>query len=76
MTILRQRMIEDLRIRNYADRTVQIYVDRVAEFARHFGKSPQRLDPSQIHRYQVFLVETKKASWPVFNQTVCALRFL
>lgn len=76
MTILRQRMIEDLRIRNYSDRTVEIYVGRVAEFARHFGKSPSQLGPSEIRRYQVFLVETQKASWPVFNQTVCALRFL
>ena len=39
MTILRQRMIEDLRIRNYSARTVEIYVDRVAEFARHLGLS-------------------------------------
>lgn len=76
MSILRQRMIEDLRIRNYSARTVEIYVGRVAEFARHFGKSPQLLGPSQIRLYQVFLVETKKVSWPVLNQTVCALRFL
>ena len=75
MTILRQRMIEDLRIRNYAERTIETYVGRVAEFARHFGKSPHLLGPEQIRQYQVFLVETKKASWPVFNQTVCALRF-
>ena len=40
-----------------------------------FGKSPHLLGPEQIRQYQVFLVETKKASWPVFNQTVCALRF-
>lgn len=76
MTILRQRMIEDLRIRNYSPRTVEIYVDRVAEFARHFGKSPAGLGPPEIRRYQVHLVEIRKVSWPVLNQTVCALRFL
>lgn len=47
-------MIEDLRIRNYAERTIQTYVDRVAEFARHFGKSPHLLGPEQIRSYQVF----------------------
>ena len=76
MTVLRQRMIEDLRIRNYSARTVEIYVDWVAGLARHFGKSPDQLGPSEIRCYQIFLVQTKKASWPVFNQTVCALRFL
>ncbi len=75
MSILRQRMIEDLRIRNYSERTIQIYVDRVSQFARHFGKSPHVLGPEQIRQYQVFLVQCKKASWSVFNQTVCALRF-
>ena len=75
MTILRKRMIEDLRIRNYSPRTIDIYVERVAKFTQYFGQSPDRLGPSQIRQYQVFLVETKKASWALFNQTVCALRF-
>lgn len=75
MSILRQRMIEDLRIRNYSPRTINIYVERVARFAQYFGKSPDQLGPSQIRQFQVFLVETKKASWAELNQTVCALRF-
>lgn len=68
-------MIEDLQIRNYSPRTVQIYVDRVAKFARYFGKSPDRLGPAHVRQFQVFLVETRKVSWSLFNQTVCALRF-
>ena len=75
-TILRQRMIEDLRIRNYALNTIDIYVRHVASFAKHFGKSPDLLGTEEIRTYQVYLVEKKKASWSVFNQTVSALRFL
>lgn len=75
MSILRQRMIQDLRIRNYSPRTIDIYVDRVAQFARHFGQSPDRLGPSEIREFQIFLVETRKSSWALLNQTVCALRF-
>ena len=75
MTSLRQRMIEDLRIRNYSDRTIQIYVDRVAKFAQYFGRSPHLLGPAEIRQYQIFLVKKKKSSWAQFNQTVCALRF-
>jgi len=76
MNALRQRMIEDLRIRNYSPRTVEIYVSRAAAFARHFGTSPSELGVEQIREYQKYLVETKQASWAQFNQTVCALRFL
>ena len=76
MSTLRQRMIEDLRIRNYSPKTITTYVGRVAAFAQHFGRSPADLGPEHIREYQRFLVETRKVSWSVFNQTVCALRFL
>jgi site-specific recombinase XerD len=69
-------MIEDLQIRNYSQRTVDIYVRCVALFAKHFGRSPDQLGPEQVRAYQNFLIQTKKASWSYFNQTVCALRFL
>lgn len=76
MTALRQRMLEDLRIRNYSPRTIQTYLLHVGNFARYFGKSPDLLGPEEIRRYQVHLVEEKKLSWSAFNQIVCALRFL
>ena len=76
MTTLRQRMIEDLRIRNYSPRTIECYTRCVAAFARHFGTSPAELGPEHIRAYQTFLVQTKHASWTAFNQMVCALRFL
>ncbi len=75
MTILRQRMIEDLRIRNYSDRTIPLYVNRVAKFAQYFGRSPHLLGPAEIRQYQVFLTKKKNRSWSEFKQTVCALRF-
>ena len=75
-SLLRTRMIEDLRIRNYAANTVEIYVRCVSQFARHFGRSPEQLNESHIREYQRYLVEERKASWAVFNQTVSALRFL
>src|SRR5687768_6611013 len=76
MTPLRQRMLEDLRIRNYAPKTQAIYIQGVARFAAHFGQSPDRLDAEQIRTYLVHLIEVRRVSWSLFNQTVCALRFL
>jgi site-specific recombinase XerD len=69
-------MTQDLRIRNYSPRTIDTYIRAVARFAEHFGKSPRNLGAEHIREYQVYLVEEKKASWSLFNQTVCALRFL
>lgn len=74
-SLLRTRLIEDLRIRNYSPRTVEIYVRCVAVFAKYFGRSPEQLNQEDIREYQRYLVEEKKASWAFFNQSVCALRF-
>jgi site-specific recombinase XerD len=75
MTPLRQRFIDDLRLRNYAKRTINSYVGQVAAFARHFGRSPELLGPDDIRAYQLHLLQ-RRVSWSSFNQAVCALRFL
>ena len=75
MTALRQRMLEDLRIRNYAPSTVACYVRSVAAFAKHFRKSPEQLGPEEIRRYQLFLLNEKKVKLSTYIQAVAALRF-
>lgn len=75
MTPLRQRFIDDLRLRNYAARTIDTYVSRVASFAKHFGRSPELLGPEEVRAFQLHLLE-RRLSWSSFNQAVCALRFL
>ena len=76
MTPLRQRMIEDMRVRNLSPNTQRLYIDGVARFARYFGKSPERLGPEDVRTYQVYLIHQKHASSSALQQTVCALRFL
>lgn len=72
---LRRRFIDDLRLRNKSPRTIETYVLRVVQFARHFGKSPELLGPEALRAYQQHLL-TRQVSWSMFNQSVCALRFL
>lgn len=76
MTRLRQRMLEDLRIRNLAQGTQRNYVHNVAAFARHFGRSPDELGPEHVRAWQVHLVEDRQVAWSTLNTAVCALRFL
>ena len=76
MTALRQRMMEDLQIRNYAPSTVKAYVRGVADFAKHFGKSPDLLGAEQIREYQLFLIKEKGVALPTYIQIVSGLRFL
>lgn len=75
MTALRQRMLEDLQIRNYSP-TIRAYILQVAQFGKHFGKSPDQLGAEHIRAYQLFLVEEGRLSQSTCIQVVCALRFL
>src|SRR5262249_37850743 len=74
MTPLRQRLIDDLQRRNYAAKTIPVYVPAVARFARHFGRSPDQLAAEHVRQYQLHLLQ-QRASWSRFNQAVAALRF-
>ena len=75
MTALRQRMLEDLRIRKYAPTTVACYIRSVAEFAQHFNKPPDQLGPEEIRSWQLFLLREKRVKLSTYIQAVCALRF-
>ena len=48
MTALRQRMIEDMQVRNLPPHTQRAYVENVARFARYFGRSPAELGPTRF----------------------------
>lgn len=76
MTPLRQRMLEDMQIRNLAASTQRAYVEHVSRFARHFGRSPARLGPQEIRAYQVYLTNEKQLAPASMVITVAALRFL
>src|SRR5215471_18165871 len=72
---LRQRMIEDMTVRNFAPNTQDSYLSQVSLFARHFGKSPEQLGPEEIRAYQIYLAEQKKVSVSTRIVVVSALRF-
>src|ERR1700710_2940698 len=71
---LRQRMIDDMRLRQYCAKTEHDYVRVVADFARFFGRSPDQAEPEDLRRYQLHLA-AQGASPAKMNAAVSALRF-
>jgi len=74
MTPLRQRFIDDLRIRNYAPSTIEAYLAGVVRLVKHFGRSPDQLGLEDLRAFQIHLLQSR-VSWSQFNQIVCGLRF-
>ena len=76
MTVLRQRMTEDMQLRNLSHHTQASYLQQVSLFARHFGKSPDALTAEHIRAYQIYLTNEKKLAVGSIHIAVAALRFL
>jgi integrase/recombinase XerD len=76
MTYLRQRMQEDLRLRNYSARTIHSYTRIVAEFASYFHKSPDQLGPEHIRTWLLYLLNERKLAWGTLQCARSALKFL
>lgn len=76
MTSLRQRMTEDMQVRNLSLNTQSCYVQQVSLFARYFDKPPEQLGPEEIRAYQVYLTNEKKLATGSVLIAVAALRFL
>ena len=76
MTSLRQRMIEDMQVRNLSPHTQASYVQQVSLFARHFRQAPEALGPEEIRAYQLYLTNERKLATGSILIAVAALRFL
>ena len=57
MTPMRQRYIDDLRLKNFSPGTIKVYVHAVDRFARHFGRSPNELGQEDVRAYLVHLID-------------------
>jgi integrase/recombinase XerD len=51
ISALRQRMIDDMTIRNMSPLTQKAYVRAVKNFSKHFGKSPDKLTFEHVREY-------------------------
>ncbi len=71
---LRQRMIEDMRLRKLSPQTQTAYVRVVKNFAGFLGQSPDAAGAEDLRRYQLHLVEQGTASGNL-NATITGLRF-
>jgi integrase/recombinase XerD len=74
ITPLRQRMLDDMRLRNMAAGTRQIYVRSVANFSAFHGRSPDQLTLEDVRDYQLHLVARGLKATSIC-QSMSALRF-
>jgi site-specific recombinase XerD len=71
---LRQRMIEDMSVRNFVEKTRNDYIRHVKTFTAFLGRSPETATPEDLRRFQLHQTQTGVRP-PTINGSVVALRF-
>ena len=70
------RMIEDMKIRNFASATIDAYTYHIDKFDQFLEKKPiSDAMPEDIRNYQLHLIEIRKVGFSSINQAGCGLRF-
>src|ERR1017187_5587911 len=71
---LRQRMIEDMRLRELGTKTQSAYIRAVRHFAGWLGRSPDTASAEDLRRYQLHCVD-RGVSPITLNATIAGLKF-
>ena len=71
---LRQRMIEDMRMRKLGDRTQEGYLRAVRYFTKYLGRSPDTATVEDLRNYQLYLVD-HGVSPASLNSAISGLKF-
>ncbi len=75
MTPLRQRMLHDLQLRGYSDRTAEAYVRAVAQLAQFYSKSPDRITEEEVRDYLLHLTNVQKVARGTHTIALCGIKF-
>jgi integrase/recombinase XerD len=76
VTMLRQRMIEDLQLRGLAPRTQEAYVAAVEQLAKYYHKPPDEVSEEELRQYLLYLQNEKRVSASTMTVALCGIKFL
>ena len=76
MTPLRQRMIDDMRLAGFAERTRDVYIQAVRRLASHYMRSPDVLSEEEVRAYLLHLRDERGIARGTFKTNHGGIRFL
>jgi integrase len=75
MKPLRERMIEDLQLKDYSESTQALYVSAVRQLCEHYDKSPGRITEEELRDYFLYGKNVKKWSRSTSTVALCGIKF-
>lgn len=75
MTMLRQRMLEDLELRGLSESTQEAYLRVVRQLAEHYGRAPDQITDEELRKYFLHLRNIRGIAQNTLQVSISALRF-
>ncbi len=75
MNALRQKMIEDMQLHGFAERTQEAYLLAVRQLAKHYRKSPDQIEEEELRQYFLYLKNEKQAARATCTLALCGIKF-
>ena len=75
MNALRQKMIEDMQLHGFAERTQEAYLLAVRQLAKYCRKSPDQIHEEELRQYFLFLKNEKHAARATCTLALCGIKF-
>ena len=65
-------MLQEMRIRNYSERTVHSYITSISSLAKYYKVSPDKISREQVKSFAYHLIHSKQVSTSTINQLISA----
>ena len=75
MSVLRQKMIDQMLLRGFSERTKESYLNSVNLLARHYSVSPEKLSHDDIQNWFLYLLKERNLSPATCRLYLNGLRF-
>jgi site-specific recombinase XerD len=75
MTTLRQKMIEDMQLHSFSERTQDSYLRAVRQLAEYYNKPPDQISEEELRQYFLYLKNIKKVSVSTITLALCGIKF-
>ena len=75
MTVLRQKMIEDMQLRSLSARTQEAYVRAVRQLAEYCHKPPDQVSQDELREYFLYLKNVRRVSRSTQTIALCGIKF-
>lgn len=69
-------MLEEMRIRNYSERTVGSYIASIAPLSKYYKISPDKINRDQLKSFAYHLIHSRQVSTSTINQLISAWKIL